>query len=312
MIMDKEKFITTQSKNCFYGNVANVLNNDGVKISEAELILISETLNCPYLFSENGLFFGIHSEVCTVGLSKIGYGIKTIVGAENVYTYFEQKKPIILSINSKLLTHNNIYFGTDRIHHIIVVEKTNGQLLISDSFVPTIPSTVYQGLVDCEKIYREIDNGNAKGILIYSDNNLLVDITKLCKDALSYYIISNTKCENGSVIQSLNKYSQLALTHQAQYFANGFLKEMIYDLRFSGAIARFDYLIELFNRYLPNLSSVCASLEELKSKWELVVNKLVKCSITLKEDYYRNIFQTDVPLLLEKEKDIYERVGGTL
>jgi hypothetical protein len=85
------------------------------------------------------------------------------------------------------------------------------------------------------------------------------------------------------------------------------MKNLSYDIKVAGAVARFDHLIELNKTYLE-YSADTDLLSSLKSKWELIASKLMKCSVTLKRDYYMKIFEVEIPEIVSKELTFYQEL----
>lgn len=60
---------------------------------------------------------------------------------------------------------------------------------------------------------------------------------------------------------------------------------MIYQLKFSGILVRFDYLIELFCNYYKINDDILTCLVKLKEQWSLIINELRKYCLVQKNDY---------------------------
>jgi len=287
-------YITNLSKHCYYGNLTNMLNFNDIDISEAELVLLSDALNCNTRM-DNHLFFGFVNQACERGLEQIGFQINQID-----YTYasykslLDERTPILLMINSGMLTHSNIFTGTDKNHYIVLLNDNNETVEISDSFIQTIPMSTFQGETYINTIKNEIQANKANGVYLnkleneqkhhYSIENLIVN-----------YIKMNAAALENSAIFNLRIFCDMAI------------KNSSYDIKVAGAVARFDYLIELFKNCF-DYSSDIEILTLLKAKWELIANKLMKCSMTLKKDYYVKIFETEIPDLINKERSFYQEL----
>ena len=299
-------FVTRLSKYCYYGNIINILNYYGEQINEAELVLISGTLNCELHFDDN-LFLGILNESCEKGLKQIGYQINNVNNNYSDYKFLlDNNTPILLSINSGVLTHNNIFKGTNKDHYIILLEENNQSIKISDSFVPTIPKSLFVGNMEKHIIQCEIQAKRASGIYLKKKKAGKITPCQI-KDLFTEYIKLNACCGKNSIICNLKTFCDIALNNSELIINQDSLKLLSYDIKVAGVVARFDYIIELFNNYFdyPIGTEV---LLTLKSKWELIASKLMKCSMTLKKDYFVNIFETEIPGLINNELCFYKNV----
>lgn len=300
-------YVTKLSRHCYFGNITNILNYYGLVISEAELVLISDILGCSCLYEDSNLFFGIPNKYCDDGLKKIGCETKVFVDSKSIYNALEQT-PILLCINTSWLDHNIIFKGTNKQHYIVLIQRDNNRFIISDSFIQTFPQSVYQGPVDSKKVCQAIESGLTTGTVIipYEQPS---NYKFLLKDILIKYIMNNIQCNTNSVFYSLNRYLKSAIDNKKELLSNELLSKTTYDLKYAGAIARLDYILELFNDLFSCGQYVSESIKELKTKWELIANKLMKCSMTLNEKYYMGIFQADLPSLIEQELILYNRVA---
>jgi hypothetical protein len=240
---------------------------------------------------------------------KIGYEIKVLKDETLFDNALVCGKLVMLYIHSNCLEYNPIFQGINRKYYIVLLGKeTNSKLLISDSFIPTIPKQTYNGVVDSNKMLEEIRNSHAYGMLLEPTKKVF-GIRNLCKNLILDYVVSSTGIKGGTVLHSLNCYAHNAIDKAALFFNKDSLRDLAYDLRYSGALARFDYMEELFRCYLNMDRDTQGSLNELKHEWELVVNKIMKYSMKLNESYYQKIFRERIPELMEKERSMY---GGLL
>lgn len=299
-----DSFVTRLSQHCYYGNITNVLNYYGEKISEAELVLLSKALNCKFHNNKN-LFFGMPNELCGQGLEQAGYHIRRIdSNYSNYKSLLSNNTPILLLINSGVLTHDNIFKGTDKDHYIVLLNDNDETMEISDSFVQTIPMSVFQGYTDLNPIRNEIQKNRASGVYLEKQENN-IKYQDSIKNIFVDYIKMNASLSNNSVICSLKTYCSAALRDIDILFTNESIKNLSYNVKVAGAVARFNYIIELLNNHLE-CSFNAEILSTLKSKWELIASKLMKCSMTLKRDYYIKIFEVEIPELAGKELGFYQ------
>lgn len=299
-----KQYITKPSQHCYYGNISNILNYYGQDLTEAKLVLLSGALNCLYEVSNDNLYFRIPNEYCVTGLNRIGFEISYVSDEKTILKSTKYGLPVLLCINTEYLTHNPIFAGTNRKHYIVIISEDKNGFLISDSFIQTIPQSVFQGYIKPEKVIYAIQNQCATGITIIpcSDKKKL---DELIRSFLIHYIKQNAFKERCSVLNLLSCYSKEANEKANELLNKSSLTDMAYELKFSGCLARLDYLSELFSTHY----NCNHDINELKNKWELVVNKLMKCSMTLNENYFRNIFTEFIPLLIEKEQKLYLRIA---
>lgn len=299
-------FVTQLSKHCYYGNVINILNSYGDKTKESELVLISNALNC-YLSFDKSLFLGISNELCEQGINKLGYQIKEL---DNNYLNYKfllnSNTPILLLINTSVLTHNNIFEGTNRNHYIILLKDKGKTLEISDSFVRTEPISSFRGDTDLKPILNEIIETRATGVY-FEKKKMRNNLQLVLEEILFEYIETNALNRNKSIINQLHEYCSIALENTDILFNKESLNNLAYDIKVSGLATRFDYLVDLFTKHI-NFSIDIDTFTMLKSKWELVASKLMKCSIVLNKEYYMKIFEVEIPALIKKELHFYQGV----
>ena len=308
------KYITIPSVHCFYGNVSNILNYHNVDISEAEVVLISDILNGEFQCNDTVPFIGFPNEKCKIALNKLGCEIEYINEKIRFFEMLEMGYPILLKLNSTVLDYSYVYNqASKRNHYIVAIECDNGKILISDSYIQTLPQSIYQGNINSDLISREFENHQASGmVIIPQTTNKLENWISNCdltKQLDEYVSINTCGCDN-SIYNLMYKYCEHALRNITKILFSNNMEEMIYQSKFSGAIARWDYLIELFRTCYQIDKMRLDELKELKNKWNVVVNKLRKCSITRREDYYQNIFNVDIPRLLEKELMFYKTIAN--
>lgn len=307
------QYVTNQSKHCYYGNIANILNYYGILISEAELVLLSDELNCSSIYHNNHLFFGISNEKYINGLSKLNCTIENVTSYNlniiNTYlNILKQGHPILLLINSGKLNYSYIFKGTNRSHYIVMIYEKDNRVLISDSFIQTIPQTIFQGYVSSNLIYKEIESGTAQGI--YIKQNFQADnIQNEIKNAIDHYLYQNINIESNNVLSLMKNYTEIAINNMSDFLNKEVLCSLSYEIKVAGCVARCDYLLELFSKYFQIDNEIKQEIIGLKIKWELIASKIMKCSITLSKDYYIKIFTIEIPVLIEKEKTIYKKIS---
>jgi hypothetical protein len=212
-----ESFITKLSKHCYYGNVTNILNYYGEKISEAELVLLSGALNYSLRFNGN-LFLGMPNALCEQGLARIGYQINQVDNDYSTYkSLLNNNTPILLLIKSGILTYHSIFKGTDKDHYIVLLKHSDAMVEISDSFVQTIPMSIFQGYTDLKAIRNEIQENRAMGICLEKQANN-TKFRDFIKNIFVEYIKINASISDNSVICNLQNYCNSALRNIDSFF----------------------------------------------------------------------------------------------
>ena len=153
---------------------------------------------------------------------------------------------------------------------------------ISDSFIQTIPMSIFQGYTNLSPIRSEIQK-KAIGVYLEKKDNT-IEYKDIIKSIFIDYIKMNASLSENSAIYNLKAYCNVALSNIDILFNNELIKNLSYDVKVAGTVARFDYLIELFNKHL-RCSFDMEVLLDIKSKWELIASKLIKCSMTLQKDF---------------------------
>lgn len=148
-------------------NVSNILNCYGKKINEAALVLLSEALNGEYCVNDVIPFVGFSNDKYIDVINKLGYKINYVNNSFDFYKYLHKNVPVLLMKKSKILNHSYIYNeALNTNHYIIAVETSNQKILISDSYIQTIPLSTYEGEIVGDVISDQFDSGIAKGIAI--------------------------------------------------------------------------------------------------------------------------------------------------
>ena len=307
------KYITTQSAHCFYGNISNILNYHNIDISEAELVLISDILNGEYHNNDMVPFVGFQNEKCKIGLNKLGCEIEYINDKIRFFEMLEMGYPILLKLNSTALNYSYVHKeSTKRNHYIVAIKCDDEMILISDSYIQTIPQSIYQGPINRDVIAKQLESNQASGMVIIPPITKNPESWKskcdLIKQLDEYILLNICDCNN-SICKLMYKYCEYAAQNVTSILFSDSMEEMIYQLKFSGAIARWDYLITLFCTCYQVNKVMVDELRRLKDKWNIVNNKLRKCGITRKIEYFQNIFNTDIPQLLENELIIYKTIA---
>lgn len=314
-MLDMNKYITAQSAHCFYGNISNILNYHNIDISEAELVLVSDILNGEYHDNDIVPFIGFPNEKCKIGLNKLGCGIECINDEIGFFKMLEMGYPILLKLNSRVLNYSYVYKESlKRNHYIVAIQCDNKVILISDSYIQTFPQSTYQGTINRDVIASQFENNQASGMTIIPPiTNKLENWRSNCDliKQLDEYVLLNICGFDNSICRLMYKYCEHASQNITKILFTDSMVEMIYQVKFSGAIARWNYLIELFCTYYQIDELMVEELNNLKGKWNVVINKLRKCSITRRQDYYQNIFSVDIPQLLEKELIFYKTIANS-
>ena len=268
------------------------------------MVLLSGALNCD-LKTESNIFLGMSNDLCVQGLEKVNYQIKQIDNNYLIYkSLLEKGIPILLLINTSALTHSNVFKGTNRNHCIVLIKENDATMEISDSFVRTIPMSVFHGDVDASSIRDEIQANRTSGIYVERQRNSNNQYN--IPSAIFDHIRLNTFPSNKSIINILKTFCNMAIKNIEILFNKESLNDLAYEFKVAGMVTRFDYMMELFEKYLYGYQIDTESLSILKTKWELIASKLMKCSFVLNRDYYLKIFEVEIPILIDKEMHFYQ------
>ncbi len=293
------------SYNCYYGNISNILVNRGEKISEAELILLSETLNCEIKLDSN-LFFGFNNDDVFKGLKKIGYLFQALNSDTVSYQeLLSMKIPVLLLVNACILNYNSVFLHSRRKHYIVMLEDNGDQIKIIDSFIHTIPVSSFTGNIDKQKIFEEIKSGRAHGFILKKENSINLEYSII--DEIKKHINLSYSSEKGC-LKKLERFCDLAIENKKQIFNKHSMSELAYTLRVCGAISRFKILGELLGTYFPSTYRYIDEINNLEKSWQILCNNLIKCSLTLDERTFDRIFKDTIFSLILKEKELYKNI----
>lgn len=307
------QYITKPSKHCYYGNITNILNFYSVKVSEAELALLAKILNGKYEAGKKFPFLGFSNECCIVALATLGFEIKNIYDQYELFNTLNNGYPILLRLNSGLIDYSYAFSGTNRNHYIVLITGDSSWMMISDSYVQTIPQSIYHGRIDFKTIYQQFEEGkvSATAITPMMSRTVITEPKNVFnyRQLLDEYISQNISESDISIVCQIKKYSKDALCRANSILDDSHLSDMIYQFKFSGALVRFDYLKELFESNYEINKNLIEHIEYLKSKWNIVTNMMMKCSITKKEDYFKEIFNINISKLISSELSVYQEIA---
>lgn len=300
---------TKQNLNCFWGSVTNILNSYDIQISEAELVLFSNVLNCLYVTNESNLYFGIPNQGVYPTLKMLGVNVHKLKCITELLEVLHIA-PVLLKVNTSALVYSDVYKGTSRTHFIVLLSLNGNQAQISDSFVSSIPRSCFEGITDITQVIQNCkakkDFGTALLIKSEQETNLLYQKEKSnAYSMLISYAKTNIEMSEESVIRKYQLLSQYMLGHTEQMLIEGRINEFVYMLKFNGAIDRLLYLAELVQRYCNAPASTIDILSSLYGKWISITNKLLKCAILKSSEIYKRIFEKDIPMLLNEERNLY-------
>lgn len=303
-----KKYITKLSNHCYYGNIVNILNYFGVQINEAEFVLLSEILNCEYTEGVDYPLLGFSNDNALIGLVKLGFNIKDIISENELFETLSEGYPVLLCLNSNLLNYSYVFNGTNRKHYIVLLSGDRRSMLISDSYIQTIPRSVFEDIIDFEPIYNSFIEKNIKAtsvipMKIKSINS--INYEKYMDD----YILTNISQMSNSIINHIKIFSENIIDRAEKILLDSHLNDMVYNFKFSGGLVRFDFLDKLFKSYYELPSGIIESLFKLKTQWNIVINKWMKCCVIKNKDYYKKIFDKEIIVLLEQELSLYQKIA---
>ena len=128
---------------------------------------------------------------------------------------------------------------------------------------------------------------------------------KKIKEKIINYAIENIELSTESVIYKLYLLCKYMVKSSMEMLVDDHIMEFVYIMKFNGSIDRILYLIELVKMYCVADNHIVEELSFLHAKWIVITNKLLKCSILKNSDFYKRIFEIDIPKLLKDEQEIY-------
>ena len=157
------EYRTVLSEHCFYGNLSSMLRYYGMHISEAELVLLCNSLNC--VEDEINKIPGIPFKTDENSYKNIGCTLHRVY--DPIDQVLAKGHILLLAIDSSILHYHHIYENTNRLHFIVLLsmDKIRKTVSISDSFVPAIPRVFYEG----DLLYEDQSSGlYYRGIMMSS------------------------------------------------------------------------------------------------------------------------------------------------
>ena len=293
-----KEFVTFQGKNCILGNVHNTMNYYHVKISESDLFFWFSPFGGDRFLPD--IFEKLYED-------KGDYDWR-----EFIKKYINDRHPVIISINPKVLPYIKVEVGDSLMKHyinIIGINEDTAQLYISDSYIPTcIPST-HEGWID----YREIsdsDIGNCwcfrADLPFYFQNNFKLDDIKRITLAfvvkrLSYFLNESGNNQNHLGLEDLQMFSKIVRKDIEGENYDGVFK-LLAGIRLN-IINPLEYLVNVFERCTDEYNEWIKRIRSLlNSRWKNLNTNLIMYAIAHKKlDVDKFSEQIDETVVLEQE-----------
>lgn len=190
-----------------------------------------------------------------------------------------RQKPVILTLNSKQLTHDAAFTNhINRLHTIIIYGYNQNGFLFFDSFVPTFPSTTYSGEIAFDSFKRNIFYRELYSVFDYSVEDFLLKIPSISEEELYSAYKSNIKIylDNLEDLQSFAAFVKELNSAFTQKDIENNLKEVSFNITYRGIIPSRIIIRNLCERY--NMTDCSQELEALINAWYRLSLLLIKYS----------------------------------
>ncbi|SCY70985.1 BtrH N-terminal domain-containing protein [Alkaliphilus peptidifermentans] len=254
----------TKGVHCYYSSIFNIMDYNGIDLSEAELFMILGGFTIRYFSNFRRLDTTVHEEITTDFAKKLSTSINFIDGQdkskafEEIYESISNNNLVLLAIQNKYLDYNRVYQESeDYLHYILMYgyDIEAGLAYIADTFMldHSGNALTYSGTMALDNI--------EKGIGAYACFNLRGKKLITKEDFFDQFI---TRFETFLKHQSDETDKSIYLGNQAigKYIENIFPTEAmdketfekscldaIYNLKFGVMLHLMEYLIHILKKY---------------------------------------------------------------
>ncbi|BCJ93735.1 hypothetical protein acsn021_13040 [Anaerocolumna cellulosilytica] len=308
-------------KNCLYSAIRNVLNYEGLKITEAEVF-----------FAFGGLDLRYHPEQCYYGISDIIGNIKKYIvpwisvesGSAANYKetvldlskQLDQKKPVVCIIQVGKLSYLDApeEIKSPRRHTCVLygLNEEKDKAYIADTYrVDRLGNiTVFMGEISLRELMAALQGYFTLSCLLNTDS---LPIQGIFREALTDFLHPLTKknCITGysaflEYLNQLKNYDADKKLYQQKCFEAGYLIK----------VTTIQPYLDYFTEILPILSGcekshlyqLVKELEEIKTMWDDFRVKLIRDSFRDKEKRDKSLFSFS-ETIMKRQKEIFQDIS---
>jgi len=327
-------FSTIQGNNCIMSCVKNILNFYTKRfIDESDIFLIGNGFKIEYTTTNTNILLTSRVfKVAMMFLNNVGlnYEIKRFEKSKDAISAIKKNIddniPVIVQLVAKDLDYVNVFGGGENVFHyfnVIGYENHEGTFLISDSYVPTIPPSLFNNFYDIKKVEKSMAGAGNLIVIIRPNENDLVRFNNV----YNKYFISNSvkKClheyltieydDSGTFYNlfALKKLSEDIVSFR-EIYKDDFTKKMIMlniMIKRYGLIHSRQYLLDYLKKEKFNYNSLIQSLNEIINKWNHICSIMIRASVTQRKDSLKLLSKQIYELSIYEEtilKEIYDNL----
>ncbi|MFC3745640.1 hypothetical protein [Paenibacillus sp. GCM10012306] len=291
--ISQNKYTTKLSNYCLTGSIRNQMSALRVNILESDLICCDNMLNTEYDLSLGGITspikWFIDQNCSRLGIRLIRY---TAHQREQIVSALAAKQRVILHIDSRCLTYSPLFKTKITVHtnhYINLLGLDGSQLYISDSYIPTLPPSTYEGTIGVSEDYI-----NKSTVFILEQVNvkqLTENERKNCiEQSIKNYLYPNSI--------GIDHYNRLAndvssvMNGESVAEVKSIMMEMASCLVVSGLYAsRILFLETILHSNLPDEKKTVANRQftELSTMYMSLKLLLTKCSFSNRKADYLSV-----------------------
>lgn len=318
-----KKYKTYNGSLCLIGCVQNYLKTNDCLIDECDILFQGNGFNLNYKKKENSIslksdFYKSILEFCSK--NNICFKKKNCNDKEEMLEIIKgslkhKKDLLILQVYANDLKYSKSFTNRSNISHAVnILGIKEEDFFISDAYVPTNPSTTFDGFVNADLLlnsntkekhkYYILDN---KSIETFQQNLEEKEMDELLRieiiENLKKYI-NHDKCKDdcsGAVALYnfisdfrdyldlfADDYTKIVLETSEKFFSYGF-----FSIR--------NILIKAISRISishndKNLLDVQSSLKEIYQKWFFIGRYLVKCALSQKQENLNELYDKSIDI----------------
>lgn len=314
----------SQGKHCYYSSIANIMEYNGVDLSEAEIFVLFEGFIMRYYCDVGRLDLTVHNDMSIDFISKISSGINYIEernkgkDLEEIYQAISKDNLVLLAIQNKYLNYNRVYQESEGYLHYVLMygyDTDMSQVYIADTFMLDHSGTAmtYSGTVPMENIENGI---GAYACFEIKDKNLISKEAFIDIFLKKFEIFLTHKADESDNNIYLGNYA--IRKYIENIFPTGEMDDAlfekscldaIYNLKFGVILHLLEYLIGIIQKYhfmWSEPEDLISGLKVLKMDWHKYFIYLLKVAYSGRRDKISETIKYGIDTFDYQEKVFFD------
>lgn len=302
--MELHEYKNVLGQTCNYMTISNILSYYGLNVPEEFVFLLLKghyrqdmDINIPF-FSKNAF-------------NKIGFDLDYYqFNNKDEFKYMVEKiilerMPIIANVNSRELPYFPVNMNTVINHpHIIIIRGyKEGQVLVSDVYVPFYPPEGFTGWLDVEIIFKAISKSKDidKLFFIRKSDSVNISIPEIFGSSnlrvidmmLEENLIRRSKANDSNKMFEIDDGFNSAFARLSQKEVKEIARRTRAEwMSFEGPVQTRYFLEQVYTYmkdYHINYEKYAYVFKVFNERWNGIANAIIKFSVILNEDYFKTL-----------------------